>query len=340
MGKLTTARGASTRIMTVGGMADFLQQNVRQIALAAAKGTDPAQMIRLARTMLNTNPDLLECTPISILGGVIQAAQLGLELDGFTGAAYLVPFNNTELGQKEAQFMPGYRGLMRLARRSGEVTNIVARVVRLNDVFEIELGTHDAIKHVPSDEPFDDNPEKSLKAVYAYGLIKDAPVPQFDYMFKWQVDRVRAGAPGKNSPAWKKHYEAMAMKTVVRRLCKFLPISVEAQKAVTLDEMAEAGLGQNLAALVENPAAIPEGEPRKLNGKSAPSETTIAAAFHTALLEKLGMAEEAQAEVGEMIATVQRLSAKWQADHANDADAIEAINAVAGKELAKLGAND
>lgn len=341
---MQTASGSSTKILSVGGMADFLQKNVQQIALACPKFIDPNNMLRLARTMLNTNPDLLECTPISILGGVIQAAQLGLELDGFTGAAYLVPFNNRELGQKEAQFIPGYRGLMRLARRSGEVTNIVARVVRMNDLFSVELGTNDSIKHVPSEEEFDENSEKSLKAVYAYAMIKGADQPQFDFMWKWQIDRVRAKAPGKNSPAWKEHFEAMAMKTVVRRLCKFLPISLEAQRAVTLDEMAEAGMGQNLAALVNNPTLPIEDQktinhaPGKTNGANV--DGTIGAAFHAKLLDALEIGEEAGAETGELISTVNRLKAKWMADNANDNAAIAVIEQIAAKQLEKLGAND
>ena len=133
----------------------------------------------------------------------------------------------------------------------------------------------------------------------------------------------------------------MAKKSCLRRLCKYLPISVAAQRAVTLDEMAEAGLGQNLAALVENPqAALPEpvvnGETRQIEQ----SESTIAAKFHKAALEKLALAEDAGMESGAMIAQLQRLKAQWMADHANDKAAIAAIETVAAKELEKLGANE
>jgi recombination protein RecT len=341
---LTTANGRSGTqlISTPGGMADYLQKNIQQIALAGGKAMDPAQMIRLARTMFHTNTDLLNCTPLSILGGVIQAAQLGLELDGFTGAAYLVPFKNKHNGnQLEAQFIPGYRGLMRLARRSGEVTNIVARVVRMNDLFTIELGNREVIRHIPSEEPFDDDPETSLKAVYAFGCIKGADDPQFDYLWKWQVDKIRQAAPGKNSPAWVNHYEEMAKKSCLRRLCKYLPISVAAQRAVTLDEMAESGLSQNLAALVENPvAALPEPIQGPTGEASGDGEQTVAAKFHTVLLESLAMAEDAGLEDGDKIKQVQRKRAQWQADYSKDKAAVDAIQAVAAKVLEGLGAND
>jgi hypothetical protein len=67
-------------------------------------------------------------------------------------------------------------------------------------------------------------------------------------MSRAQVDAIRAQSKAGNSGPWQTHYEEMAKKTVIRRLFKYLPVSIEIQKAVGLDEQAEAGIDQQNAA--------------------------------------------------------------------------------------------
>ncbi len=106
----------------------FLEKQKSQLAAALPKHVSPDRMIRLACTEFAKNPLLQKCTPVSVFGAIIQASQLGLEI-GVLGQAYLVPYRNSKNNTYEAQFIPGYKGLIGLARRSGEVTSIETNIV-------------------------------------------------------------------------------------------------------------------------------------------------------------------------------------------------------------------
>lgn len=86
---------------------------------------------------------------------------------------------------------------------------------------------------------------------------------------------------GKDSQVWAEHYDEMAKKTVVRRLCKHLPSSPELQKAVTLDEKADFGLPQDLGALIlpdqekaSDSVEAPPAPKRLSDGAKAPPKIT------------------------------------------------------------------
>lgn len=205
-----------------------------EIARCLPKHLTPDRMARIAMTELRKTPKLQECDPMSFIAAIMQASQLGLE-PGVLGSCYLIPFNNNKTGKVECTFMPGYRGFLDLARRSGQIDSLVARAVYENDKFEYEFGLKESLVHKPNmDEP------GQFIAVYAVANLKDGG-HQFDVMSKKQVDTIRAGSQGKNSDAWTKNYDEMAKKTVLRRLFKWLPCSVEMQKAVSLDEQQESG---------------------------------------------------------------------------------------------------
>jgi recombination protein RecT len=188
------------------------------------------RIIKVAVTAINKNPDLLKCTRDSILMAVMQSAELGLEPGGALGEAYLIPYGTT------CQFIPGYRGLISLARRSGQIVSIEAHVVREKDEFEYELGLEQRLKH----RPYIDGEPGKLRIVYAVAKLKDGGT-QLEVMTRAQVDAIRNASKGKNSIPWKDHYEEMARKTVVRRIFKYLPVSVELAAALEIQAKAEAG---------------------------------------------------------------------------------------------------
>lgn len=193
---------------------------------------------RLCAVALNAasqNPILLQCTPNSIIRALLAGAQLGLEPGGPLGAAYMVPYRN-KAGNYEAQLIPGYRGLMELARRSGVVKNIEARVVYSMDECEVAYGLEPNIHHVPA---FVD--DDKLQMVYAVAVLSDGS-KIFEVMTKTQVDSIRSRSRAANGGPWVTDYEAMAKKTVVRRLCSYLPLSIELAEAVQLESAAEEGL--------------------------------------------------------------------------------------------------
>ena len=120
----------------------FLEKQKAQLAAALPRHMHADRMIRLACTEFAKNPMLQDCTPVSVFGSIIQASQLGLEI-GVLGQAYLIPFKkNFKVGgewksQMECQFIPGYKGLIALARRSGEVTSIETNIVYDQDKFSL-----------------------------------------------------------------------------------------------------------------------------------------------------------------------------------------------------------
>jgi len=220
----------------------FLQHK-DQIAMALPRHVTADRMVRVMLTAMQRDPKLLECTPQSLFAACILASQLGLEPDGALGSAYLIPFRNNRKNVVEVQMLPGYRGLLDLARRSGNVSTIEARVVRADDKFKFKFGLTPQLEHVPSGK----NPDAKAIAVYAIAHLRDGGV-QFDVMRTNEIEAIRATSKAANSGPWVSHWDEMAKKTVLRRLCKLLPMSIEVQKAVGLDEAADAGLSQALEA--------------------------------------------------------------------------------------------
>ena len=218
----------------------LLEQMKGEIARCLPSHLTPDRMARIAMTELRKNIKLQECDPMSFIAAIMQASQLGLE-PGIMGSCYLIPFFNSKLGKYECTFMPGYRGFLDLARRSGQIKSLVARAVYENDVFEYEYGLEERVTHKPA---MDERGE--LKAVYAVALLKDGG-HQFEVMSKREIEAVRQKSQGKNAGPWTEYYDEMARKTVVRKLFKWLPCSVEMQKAVSLDELQEVGK-QNIKA--------------------------------------------------------------------------------------------
>lgn len=218
----------------------LIEQMKGEIARCLPKHLTPDRMARIAMTELRKTPKLQECDPMSFIASIMQAAQLGLE-PGILGSCYLIPFWNSKLGKFECTFMPGYRGFLDLARRSGQIISLVARSVYENDEFSYEFGLKESITHKPCM-----GERGELVAVYAVAILKDGG-HQFDVMSKAEIDAVRETSKSKDNGPWVTHYEEMAKKTVLRRLFKWLPCSVEMQKAVSLDELQEAGI-QNIKA--------------------------------------------------------------------------------------------
>jgi recombination protein RecT len=236
-----TLPSLKTKVETVR---DLMLKNRAQIELALPKFMNADRLIRTALTSFSTTPKLLDCTPRSLLGAVIQCAQLGLE-PGIIGMAYLVPFRNKKANTVEVQFIPGYRGLLALARRSGEISTIQAHCVYAEDAFHYRYGLEPMLDHTPSAK----SDRGAMMYVYAVARLKDGG-SQFDVMTKAEVDahRDRYSQAAKDGP-WITEFAEMAKKTVLRRLCKLLPASVELQTAVSLDERAELQLPQGLTDL-------------------------------------------------------------------------------------------
>lgn len=233
-----------TKIHTVRGLLDRMRP---EIARALPKHLTTDRLLRVALTSITKTPELLECSPQSLASAILQAAQLGLEPDGVLGYAYLVPYKNT------ATLIPGYKGLLDLARRSGRIHTIEARVVHAKDDFRYAFGLKPVLHHKPHQQ----EDTGDLIAAYAIATIKDSG-PQWDVMWRREIEAIRKRSRAGTSGPWVTDYEEMAKKTVLRRLCKMLPASVELQRAVALDERAESGLPTvELEVLPDAPTVAP-----------------------------------------------------------------------------------
>lgn len=226
----------------------------QQMALAMPKHMTADRLARIALTEVRKVPKLATCDQVSFLGAIMQCAALGLEPGGALGHAYLLPFDkNKKVGNQwvkdktEVQLIIGYRGMIDLARRSGQIQSIEARVVYAKDEFELELGLDSKLVHKPAWSELDRGP---AVFVYAVAKLKDGGV-QFEVMSRAEIEKVRARSKAKDSGPWVTDWDEMGKKTVIRRLFKYLPVSIEMQRAVGLDEQAESGISQNNALVID-----------------------------------------------------------------------------------------
>lgn len=225
------------------GLANVMRD---RIAAVLPKHVTPERMLKALMVAASKTPAIFECTQESICKSLMDASTLGLDCSGTLGSGYLIPFKkNTKhasgkwQSRRECQFIPGYRGLIDLARRGGQIASISAHAVYAQDTFTLEYGTEEKIAH----KPFlgADRREEYI-CFYAIATFRDG-TKQPEVMTLADVLRVRDGAMAKNhqqtvSGPWADHFSEMARKTVVRRLCKYLPLSPELEKAFELDDAA------------------------------------------------------------------------------------------------------
>lgn len=240
----------------------LLETQKAAIAESLPKHLTGERMSQLMLTECRKNPALLDCTPQSVVSAVLQCAQVGLE-PGPQAHVYLVPYRNK--GVPEVQLQIGYRGLLELIGRTGRYHAPDVRAVFDGDRFEYEFGLHEKLNHVPSAKSR--APEK-LTHVYIVLRPKDGGPATFEVMTREEVDAIRRRSKSGGSGPWVTDYIAMAMKTVVRKKAKYLPLSVELQQAVTLDEGAEI-IDEAEAEKFANAKAIDLGNKLGLSGAPA-----------------------------------------------------------------------
>lgn len=210
-------------------MQDYIRSMQGEIAKALPSVITPERFTRMVLSAVSTNPKLAECTPKSFLGAMMTAAQLGVEPNTALGQAYLIPYRNH--GIMECQFQLGYKGMLDLAYRSGEVSIVQAHVVYENDEFDYELGLDPKLRHVPATSN-----RGNAVAYYAMFKTKDGGFG-FEVM---SVDDARAhgmrySKSYGNSP-WQTNFDEMAKKTVLKRVLKYAPLKSDFARGISQDE--------------------------------------------------------------------------------------------------------
>lgn len=242
---LQTQSGQTQALTTLG---ELLNRYKEQIAMALPRHLTPERMIRVALTAVSRNPMLQKCNPATVAGCVVQASILGLEPDGVLGEAYLVPFYNRKAnnnkGGYECQLIPGYQGLLKLVRNTGELKMVDVQEVCANDEFDFEKGMDPYLRHKPAVG------DRGEVQKYWAGAVLVNGGKQFEVMTKLEIELHRdkySQSAEKDFSPWKTSPEWMYKKTVLRKLVKLLPKSAQAQLAVAIDERAEAGIPQRFA---------------------------------------------------------------------------------------------
>lgn len=224
-----------------------------QFIQALPRHIDFNRFMRVALNAVTNTPKLLECDRASFFLSVMRAAQLGLEPDGLMGQAYLIPYG------KAVQLQIGYKGYITLARQSGEISFITAECAHENDEFDLNIfGT-------PRFSPYLKGDRGALLGFIAVARFKDESY-QYVFMTTDEVNEIRDKTQawkqalkdakyddmgnlekfvnkwGKEieSVPWFHHYKEMGKKTAIRRLAKYLPLSV--QKAEKVESLQEAGI--------------------------------------------------------------------------------------------------
>jgi recombination protein RecT len=176
---------------------------------------------RVCVTAIRKSPQLQRCNPASILGAMMECAQLDLEPNTPSGLAYLIPYG------RDCTLQIGYRGLLQLMYRSGAIASFNADVVYRQEIeaglFTYSSGIHPNIEHridLLDGSARTGNPA-DIVAAYACAVLKSGE-PVIRLVTRKDIDQARAQG-GKNSPAWRDHFAAMAIKTAIKRLAQWLP---------------------------------------------------------------------------------------------------------------------
>jgi recombination protein RecT len=246
------------RVNTIKSLFD---RALPELQKAAPRHITADRLIKVAAASLSRVEHLSECTQSSLLIALMTATELGLEPNTPLGHAYILPYKNTQAGGiYEAQFIPGYRGLVYLAFQSGEVNDIRSAVVKVGDTWRYRdaRGGVDW-EFAPSEA--EDREEQATRLVYAVASMKGGN-EHIEVMTRAQINAIAAssaGARSQKSP-WHNHWEEMARKTVIKRLCKHLPLSPERSdlvlRAVEVDNRAAgepAGMPMDIAEAMSQP---------------------------------------------------------------------------------------
>ena len=238
--KATTQAAAKTPDAKAS-MQVYIKQMQGEIKKALPAVMTPERFTRIVLSALSANPKLAQTTPQSFLAAMMTAAQLGMEPNTPLGQAYLIPYYNSKSRCNECQFQLGYKGLIDLAYRSGEVSIIQAQVVYEHDDFEYELGLDPKLKHKPATHD-----RGNAIAYYAIFKTKDGGYG-FEVM---SIDDVTAHAKKYSkayaSSPWQSNFDEMAKKTVLKKVLKYAPLKSDFVRGITQDETIKTKIDEDM----------------------------------------------------------------------------------------------
>lgn len=220
-------------------LSDKKVKQAMSVRLGKIFGVD--EMIAMVATNLRQSPLLAKCDPMTIVGAVLEVAQVGLRLDRALGQAYLVPFFSSKRNVHEAVLVIGYRGMITMAEHAERVQAVRAKIVFERDRFEYEEGLEPRLLHKP-----DDTRERG-RPTHVYSVVHKTGGLAIPYVMPWwKIEDLRDAQVKRGNTIWQSNTEEMGLKTTIRRGLKYHPLAPRQQRVVNLDELGEEGVDQEL----------------------------------------------------------------------------------------------
>lgn len=231
---MTTALSTRDKVTQLN---EYLESKKNSLIKIAPQGTDVDRIIRVAMFEAVKNERLVQCSPTSVYMALAKACELDLVAGGVLHRASLVPMWDKKTKGYNAELWIEYTGLMDLVKRSGEVAHFKAEVVYENDEFEhsFDLESGEILRH----KKCHDNPG-DLVLAYAVCFFKDGQ-RQVEVMRKDQINKIRRNSRSPDSGPWSQHTEEMWRKTVIRRICKYLPLTPKTTAVLQHDIQSDFG---------------------------------------------------------------------------------------------------
>ena len=237
----TSRKNEAVKLTKNMSIADMIKAMEPEIKKALPQVITPERFTRMALSALNTTPKLAECSQMSFLGALMNAAQLGLEPNTPLGQAYLIPYKNK--GRLECQFQIGYKGLIDMVYRNENIQTVQAQCVYENDDFQYELGLDPKLVHKPALKDREDI---------------DNHARRFSQSF------------GSSYSPWKTNYEEMAKKTVIKKCLKYAPLKTDFVMQMNNDESIKSEINVDMSEVVneqEDPNIIDQEYKEVENGQ-------------------------------------------------------------------------
>jgi recombination protein RecT len=314
-----------------GTMRDLMEKSKAQFARVLPSHMDADRLLRIALTQIRTNPRLLDCTPESMVGALMKAAQLGLEPDGVTGRAYLIPRRNARLGTVEVNFQRGYKGILELAYRSGQIASVRADVVREGDFLEYEKGLDEKLVHRPGSS-FD----APVTHVYAIISLKQGGnLWDIWPSAKVEAHRRRFSKDSRDDSVWSTDWEAMAKKTLLIAVGNLAPQSIEWAHAADEERTGGEGVSADIDIVdgfVTEPAPVveaPKSNAEKLKAAARKNKGAAAGSEPTEVYANAPVATESAAPSAPAAAPVSTPEPAWR----TSTNLVEVFSDIVRREL-------
>lgn len=211
----------------------WYDKNLPAMAQLWGSEADAKRLFLSFHIVTQKNPKILECDPKSLQLALLQACELRLSFG--LGEVAIVPRRNTQKGIVEAQLLPQYQGLVKLAIQSGCATSVEAEVVYDGDKFDYQQGSDAYIHHKKAL----DNRGKVI-ATWAKVQLPGGGC-HFEILTEAEIGSIRgrSQAAGKGYSPWSTDADEMRKKTAIKRALKTMPKSVELARAIALDNAIE-----------------------------------------------------------------------------------------------------